>query len=47
MGMDGVKAIPRGEVAVLLRARKSKRVAGGLTVDMNPTEGVMVWVEEQ
>jgi len=47
MGMDGVKAIPRGEVAVLLRARKSKIVANGVTVDMNPTDGVMVWVEDQ
>ena len=47
MGMDGIKSIPRGEVGVLLRVRKSKIVANGVTVDMNPTDGVMVWIEEK
>ena len=47
MGLDGIKAIPRGEVAELLRVRKSKIVGNGVTVDMNPTDGVMVWIEEQ
>jgi len=47
MGLEGTKAIPRGEVAELLRVRKSKIVAKGVTVDMNPTDGVMVWIEEQ
>lgn len=47
IGMDGIKAIPRGEVAVLLRVRKSKIVTNGVTVDMNPTDGVMAWIEER
>jgi hypothetical protein len=47
MGMDGIKVIPRGEVAELLRVRQSKIVANGVTVDTNPTDGVMVWIEEQ
>jgi hypothetical protein len=30
-----------------LRARRSKIVANRVTVDMNPTDGVKVWVEDQ
>jgi hypothetical protein len=47
-GRDGIKMVPMGEIAVLLRARKSKHLAGGaVTVDTQPTDGVMIWIEEQ
>jgi hypothetical protein len=46
-GQTGIRSFPQGETAVLLRARKSKRVDRGVTVDMQPTDGLMVWIEEQ
>ena len=33
------------EPFVLVRVRRSKQVPGGVTVDPDPTDGVMVWIE--
>lgn len=46
-GTKGVTVFSPGERALLLRARQSLNVPGGKTVNMKPTDGVMVWVEEQ
>jgi hypothetical protein len=47
LGRDGVTMIAPEDAPVLLRARKSKAVPGGVTVDMKPTDGVMVWIEQR
>ncbi|MEX2138419.1 MAG: hypothetical protein WD894_04115 [Pirellulales bacterium] len=47
-GQSGVVSYQPGETAMLLRARKSKQLgAGRVTVDMQPTDGLMVWIEER
>lgn len=44
-GSDGTVTVEPDQPLVLLRHRKSKQVPGGSTVEMNPTDGLMVWVE--
>ena len=50
-GKRGTESVDPGKPLVLLRLRRSKKVevAGkviGQTVEMNPTDGMMLWIEE-
>ena len=44
-GADGTESVAGDKPLLLLRYRKSMTVAGGVTVNAAPTEGVMVWLE--
>jgi hypothetical protein len=46
-GTSGIRAFSAGEIVMLLRARKSKKVDDFNEVDMQPTDGLMVWIEER
>src|SRR6185436_9700166 len=50
-GRRGTESVDPGKPLVLLRLRRSKKVEVngkviGQTVEMNPTDGIMLWVEE-
>jgi hypothetical protein len=47
MGSEGTESVALTEPLVLLRYRKGKEVPpGAVTIDMQPTDGIMVWIEE-
>jgi len=46
-GRDGVVAFDSDQPVLLLRARESIVANGRHSVNMKPTNGVMVWIEEQ
>ena len=43
---DTVSAVP-GEPLELLRLRAAKEVGGGYTLDSEPTQGLVVWIDKQ
>jgi hypothetical protein len=46
-GREKTASMPKGEPLYLLRLRKTKELPGGaVTVDMQPTDGILVWIEE-
>jgi hypothetical protein len=50
-GAQTTESVDEGEPMVLLRLRRSKTVnvggAAGVTVETEPTDGVMIWIEEE
>jgi hypothetical protein len=45
-GKGATASVSQGDPLFLIRLRKSKEVNGGTTVDMNPTDGILVWISE-
>ena len=46
-GRKETAAASKGEPLYLLRMRKAKEMPGGIsTIDMQPTDGILVWIEE-
>jgi hypothetical protein len=49
-GAQTTESVDAGQALVLLRLRRTATVnvggATGVTVDTNPTDGVMIWIEE-
>jgi hypothetical protein len=50
-GAHTTESVAKGETMILLRVRKTKNVklgggVSGSTVDPDPTDGIMVWIEE-
>jgi hypothetical protein len=44
-GDNGTVSAPAGDPLPLLRYRKGKTVPGGTTVEMQPTDGMLFWIE--
>ena len=44
-GKDGTVSAKPNESLILLKYRKGKVVPGGVTVDMQPTDGMLLWIE--
>lgn len=46
-GNGQTESAPSGQPLILARLRKGKKVPRGFTVEMNPCDGILVWISEK